>query len=289
MSNQYQTALERNFGFRFPADFFRFQDFLLELDKSGITLGDESLGISPANIFQIFDDPSSTDLETPFYRDPPEFLTVLLGDTDGLHWGYYLDDSAHGPSAVASYYHNDVLEFSLARDLFQAVVGHAEDTRAQVEELLQTDPASASEYRERIGNIKHIQEVVARYQSGGSPERRITAPTRDRAGIVVPEGTYAPLAGNDPFQEAFYSPGPDEVHRLRAAALDAAKHGFPGTPLKLGKDLWDYSDFFEVSCELLAAAYQGLNRPLLGKRLEAVRKFRKSMDAERSGRRRGTA
>jgi hypothetical protein len=289
MSNQNQAALERNFGFPFPKDFLRFQDFLLELEKQGIPLGDESLGISPANVFQIFDDPSSADLETPFYRDPPEFLTLLLGDTDGLHWGYYVDDPAHPPSAVASYYHNDVLEFSLSRDLFQAVADHAEDTRVQVEELLQTDPASVSDYEERIGNIKRIQKVLTRYQPGTSLERHVTAPTRDHAGIVVPEGSYAPLAGDDPFQDAFYSPGPDEVQRLRTTALDAAKHGFPGTALKLGKDLWDYSDFFEVSCELLAAAYQGLNRPLLGKRLEAIKKFRKSVDAERSGRRRGTA
>ena len=31
-----------------------------------------------------------------YYDDPPEFFTVLAGGTDGLHWGYFLDDPPRG-------------------------------------------------------------------------------------------------------------------------------------------------------------------------------------------------
>ena len=41
-----------------------------------------------------------------YYRDPPEFLTFMLGNTDGLHYGLWFDDG-RTCSGVASYYNND--------------------------------------------------------------------------------------------------------------------------------------------------------------------------------------
>ena len=57
-----------------------------------------------------------------YYNDPPEFFTLLLGDMDGLHWGYYLDDSATQSGCVASYYTNDAFELMPDGDtLFEAL------------------------------------------------------------------------------------------------------------------------------------------------------------------------
>ena len=57
-----------------------------------------------------------------YYNDPPEFLTVASGGTDGLHWGYYIDDP-HAPTfPVVSYYSNDAFELKIAgKTLFEAL------------------------------------------------------------------------------------------------------------------------------------------------------------------------
>ena len=36
--------------------------------------------------------------------DPAEFFTVMVGGTDGLHWGYCYDDPAQLPSCVVANY-----------------------------------------------------------------------------------------------------------------------------------------------------------------------------------------
>ena len=225
-------------------------------------------------------------METPFYRDPPEFVTLLVGDTDGLHWGYYVDDPAAGPFPVANYYHNDAFQLSVDSGLPQAVAAYAGTVHDQVRAVIASDPGSAEEGRRRLQRIDALREILTAYQVPASIRRAPEAPTRDGIGIVVPAGRYAPLGKVDPFQDAFYSPSAAEVERLRAAALDALGNGYPGTALKLGKDLWDYAEFFAASCELLAAAYDALERPLLRKRLEAVIQFRKAADRHHAGLRR---
>src|SRR5262249_55580319 len=44
-------------------------------------------------------------LQYRFYRDPPEFLTILSGDSDGLHFGLFYDDLAE--PCVTHYYARD--------------------------------------------------------------------------------------------------------------------------------------------------------------------------------------
>ena len=278
--------MKRCFGFPFPDDFFRFWDFLGDLKGRALSLAEDTLGIVLANVFQVFEDPSATGLETPFYRDPPEFVTLLVGDADGLHWGYYVDDPGAGPFPVANYYHNDAFQLSVDSDLPQAVAAYAGNVHDQVEELIGSDPGSAEEGRQKLQRIDAVRKTLAAYQSRGSVRRVAAAPTRDGMGIVVPAGSYAPLGKVDPFRDALYSPSAAEVERLRTAALDALRNGYPGTALKLGKDLWDYAEFFEVSCELLAAAYDALGRPLLRQRLDGVIRFRKAADQERADLRR---
>lgn len=283
MTGSYQELLESNFGFPFPDDFFRFQDFLEELKSRGLSLVENSLGISPANVFQIFEGASQTSapasLETAFYKDPPEFVTLLLGDVDGLHWGYYADTPGTLPYPVAHYYQNDSFELEIDGDLFDAVANHAGDVRQNLEDLIQSDPGSAGQYRERIHRIDAVLEILATYHKHSPIARRVTAPTRDGMGIVVPDELYAPLLPEDPFQDASYRPTNDEVRHFQELAFAALRNGHPGTALKLGKDLWDYVEFFDVSYELLDNAYTALARPLLKKRLEYLAQQRKEMSS----------
>ena len=278
MPGQAAEILYFHFRFRFPDDFFKFGNLVQELARRGISLSDSPLGISLANLFDVFrEDAVSRDpeaLETRFYKDPPEFVTLLVGDTDGLHWGYYVDDPKSTPFPVVHYYHNDAFELTLDGDLFDAVANHAHRCRQTSEDYLVEDPENAAVYREDLRRLDTLLEVVEPYRRRVPLHRPVTARTRDGLGIVVPPGQYRPLFKDDPFARSDYVPTEEEVRGYRQAALDALRAGYPGTALKLGKDLWDYRPFFPVSYELLAAAYGALNRPVLKERLDRIRDFR---------------
>ncbi|MBL8170399.1 MAG: DUF2228 domain-containing protein [Acidobacteria bacterium] len=283
MAVSYQKVLETSFGFPFPDDFFRFQDFLQVLKERGLSLGESLLGLFPANVFQVFDEvpEPNTDLETRFWRDPPEFVTLLIGNVDGLHWGYYVDAPEHSPYPVAHYYHNDSFELEIDGDLFAAVSNYVADERQNFENLLKDDPASAEHYQAKLRQLDAFMEVLTPYLGQAPISRQVVAQTRDGMGIVVPAELYVPLLPKDPFQDALYYPSADEVRSFKELALASLQNGCPGAALKLGKDLWDYAAYFEISCELLDIAYGALGRPLLQNRLARIRQDRRQSPSVR--------
>ena len=275
--------LQTRFRFAFPAELSQFWEFTQELAASGLALDSSPIGIRLGNLFRAFDRKNSAtnldELEDRFYKDPPEFITVLLGDTDGLHWGYYVDEPVNGPSCVAHYYHNDAYQFIVDGGLFDAVGKHAESVRRSLREYMETDSASAESYRQGIQQVDSILERLVPLMTEEPAQRAATAPTRDGMGIIVPPDKYAPLSGAERFLEPRYTPTAAEVHKFRELALSALQHGYAGTALKLGKDLWDYPDYFDISCELLDKAYSALGSPVLRDRLQKGRENRKKMDA----------
>src|SRR5690348_14784047 len=93
--------LERRYGLQFPDSFFAFYEFacahsaLLEVlgrDLMGMALTGRDL-MGPFDFLRASALPEGDPLiDARYYNDPPEFLTVAFGRTDGLHWGYYIDD-----------------------------------------------------------------------------------------------------------------------------------------------------------------------------------------------------
>ena len=84
-----------------------------------------------------------------YYNDPPEFFTVLTGDSDGLHYGYWVDDPRTGKGTVASYFAEDAFELSPDGDsLFEAVrldlEQRARDFEGEPEEAADFAPCAAT-------------------------------------------------------------------------------------------------------------------------------------------------
>ena len=96
-------------------------------------------------------------------------------------------------------------------------------------------------------------------------QRQPIATTRCDMGIVADKALYQPLRGIDKFQIWNYVPSENEVHQLHEKAIAAISKGFPATALKIGKDLWVYSQYNRITHEILYAAYDALNRPILQK------------------------
>jgi hypothetical protein len=115
-----QKALQERYSIAFPEDFFQFWEFACHLNpENPLEALIEPLDINLVGPFELlggrFDgkEPKlSFDLHWRYYRDPPEFFTVLQGHVDGLHWGYYFDDPNSLPSCVSHYYQNDAYALS---------------------------------------------------------------------------------------------------------------------------------------------------------------------------------
>src|SRR5262249_51875844 len=69
-------------------------------------------------------------------------------------------------------------------------------------------------------------------------------------------------------------------------AEQALRDGYPATALKLGKDLWHLApkEVEAEACRVMVAAYEALDRPLLGEVLKARKQQRDLWDAERQAR-----
>jgi hypothetical protein len=287
-----RRQLRQLYGFDFPDDLWRFWDFVRRLQPlDPLHALADTLQVVLVGPFDVlagrFDGLTprySHLLHWRYHDDPPEFFTVLAGDTDGLHWGYYLDDPAQPRSpaaAVASYYAGDVFELSLDGDnLFEAIRLQLEYLQRDNEDYRAEDKEQAPLYDQRLEQLARLRERLVRYATGertevgeeyteryaGSWTRSewVVAPTREGMGIVVPEEKYRPLSLVGPKLWRFLRRHKNPVE-LVEEARQALSEGFPGTALELGKDLWGMIGARRrgYAYELLDAAYEALGRQAL--------------------------
>jgi len=268
---------EAYLGILFPYCFFRFHDFVEDLKTAhGIDINRCALQIQLGDAFQVFQpapDPKSFDpLTTSRYpNDPPEFFTVLHGPSDGLHWGYYFEDPGQPEYFVASYFHNEPLQFSIdGQNLMEAARKFLEQCYEDNKEYLEIHGEEV--YVKELEELALIRSVLRNYGTGEREEigneyvekyeytRQVTAPTRDGLGIVVGEHLYSPLPDADYFLNPDFTPTPEQVDRYMKEASEKLAEGLPGAALKLGKDLWCYARYKGESFRMLELAYGALNR-----------------------------
>jgi hypothetical protein len=292
-----RQLLRELYGFDFPDDFFRFWEFVNRLQPLEPLRALEALSIQLVGPFEVL--AGRFDRRTPqyslllhwrYYLDPPEFFTVLAGDIDRLHWGYYLDDPCAASGCIASYYASDAFELSVdGADLFEAVRLHLEQCYRDCDEHSEYDPEAKEDYEEKkrhldgwrakltpFGTAK-LRAVGATYvdRYAGRSHRRPLAETQEGMGIVVPKTLYRPLKRNDDQLWSYLCDTEDPIEAVQEAR-QALGEGFPGTALKLGKDLWAVGGerHNEYAYELLDAAYAALGRDVLREVLRVHRVHR---------------
>jgi hypothetical protein len=284
-----RAQLRDKYGFEFPDNLFHFWDFAKRLrpleplraleEVAGVLVGPFDV------LYGLFDGRSprySPLLHWRYYLDPPEFFTVLLGSCDSLHWGYVLDDPTTGAGCVASYYANDTFEMSVDGDtLFEAVRLHLEHAQADAELDLRYGLVSEEETRRLLLEVDRVRRALMRHATGkrrqtgeaytdrycgrSARRRRVVATTKEHLGVVVSPDQYRPLSLPDRELRRLLRQNEDPVEVV-AEARRALADGFPGTALKLGKELWATATTgprLEYARELLDAAYVALNRPVL--------------------------
>ncbi|HEY9751229.1 MAG TPA: ADP-ribosylation family protein [Allocoleopsis sp.] len=261
-----QQKIRNHYGLVFPNDFFEFWDFAQWLNpEDPLNALEADLEINLVGPFEVlagrFDEQQPQlpfILHWRFYRDPPEFFTVLAGQVDGLHWGYYFDDPSMLPGCVCRYYQNDAYQLeNSGSTLFDAVETHLAKQLEGIQADIEDGVEDLEDWQEQLDQLSELSAKLQQFQAGRTitnsvPARVITAPTWDEMGIVVSPELYRPLVKHTKAEKLI-------------EAREALETGFPGTALKFGKDLWSlHSEEWEPhAIALLDAAYAALNRPLL--------------------------
>lgn len=283
-----RNAVQQAFpGIPFPDDLFAFRDFLAKHPDAAGTLEVTTAG--PLAMLE-----GATSRIDRFFDDPPEFITVLVGHSDGLHWGYWFDAPGKLEPVVASFSANDAFEIGTSGvTLFEAMREHLEALHQEAEAAASDEPEHAAVHRERVDALaavraafaKHAPDLRRRRETGEAyfgkyvfstkprTHRRPVAPTRSSMGIVVEKKQYRALG----LKSA-------DVTRLEKAARAAAEAGAPGAALQLGHDLWTDREHRVTSSELLDLAYSKLDRSPLRALLSKAMAFRER--AEGAGKKR---
>jgi hypothetical protein len=293
-------AVKKVYGFDFPPEVESFHEFWqrygsLCSEMVGVTgpfdvlAGEAKPGFDPGR-------------EWPrYYLDPPELFTVMVGHTDGLHWGYWFDDpdDADSDPVVVSYFHGDGLyQLGVHAGLFHALRKNLELFHRDAERYAEDDPGHADEYEENLEEYARIREALGEYDLGDRDEtgeaylrryphdgaeaeaRARLVPTRSGMGVVAPP--FTPVAGRERFLESGYVVTDADVAEVSARTRVALERGSPGAALALGHDLWGYgTDYTGAAREMLDLAYTALGRPILRDYLLRACDFRAQCDRQR--------
>ncbi len=286
------------YGFDFPDDFFEFREFMSGLPRKAL---EDVCAMRPAFAFAVAagrkaeDYPDHPHWEDRYYSDLPEFITLFTGSCDGLHFGYFFDAPGELPPVCAHYWHSDTFEHALDGDtIFEMVREHIEYAESDNLENMEYDEDDAAFYRRRLKQGEKLRGKLSKYFGakrretgeeyldtyGGSAWREPVAHTWDQLGIVVPKAKYKKLK-RDLFSGISVKLTKTVVKPLVAQARKQLVAGYPGSALKLGRDLWVWAEQFPECYELLDDAYAALGREPLRRLMLEAREFRAHCDRGR--------
>lgn len=287
MSNDRQRIVD-SFGFTPSDEFFAFWDF--------------AESIKPSDPTQAFHDLLSMTLVGPFsflaghfesrtayydpclhwryFGDPPELVTIITGGTDGLHWGYVVDEPNQNPVGIAGYFaHDDVSVFQESASLFQFLAHQIQATLADIEGDMKKNAKLAKDpsAKRLLTEGQKMQKALDEFCSTQAVSFPVTA-----------EIAFVDHCNPPP---PFPFPEPDEFDSLPALVESGikqlVKEGYSQSDarLKIGRMLWHWHydgnpKLEAVAFKLLDDEYQSLGRKFLRHVLHQHRehRHRRSLD-----------
>ncbi|MCA9689235.1 MAG: DUF2228 domain-containing protein [Nannocystaceae bacterium] len=260
------------YGLRLPRYMATFAALWRSLDDVE-RKGAERLGRGPGGIMLWFEDDGlarrtlrdlDPRLECRFRCDPPELVTVMWGDSDGLHYGLWYDDPADPPTCVAHNYARDSAE--TWRDepptplAVLAALAHE-----RLHDPYNDEPPSLWVYAfaEAVAWFSDADAAALALDPPAARWRSAPRiPTIGTFGPALPEGAGSLRVGDPHARLKVYREQPQRARAWIAAALRDCALGQPAAALTFGLDLhWlDRDDTRADALELLVCAYEALGR-----------------------------
>ena len=204
-------------------------------------------------------------LQGRYRQDPPEFVTVLGGDSDGLHFGLWYDDPSDLPALTVRNYARDSAETWVNKS-----VTLLDELRSRIDRV-------ADDYGEDGPEAQQLRALaVALDWFGEADEEALRAdglsrrpPRRAFTGVSVfpllPTGSGDPrLSESNQRLEGFGTESAEALEWIAQAERELAA-GEPAFALAVGAELhWlDRDPYRTQSRDLLVGAYRALGRDAL--------------------------
>lgn len=228
------------------------------------------LGCGPAGVSEWFEDdglllPAMADERLHFrYRcDPPEFVTIFSGNSDGGHWGLWYDDPRELPRLVV---HNYARDDGCTGACKPTLLGSLREQLYDREVRVGAHP-HLPRVRAWFDECHRREQVVYRAEGIKSPPPRSTA-------CVAGMDPWIPGVSLPPDLEAYdaqqlryktFRERPAEAAPWIEQARQELAAGQPMRALFLGRELHyiDLDELRGVATELLIGAYRALGRDAL--------------------------
>lgn len=214
-----------------------------------------------------------------YYYDPPEFQTIIRGDKNGLHFGYWRDCIKEKPVFVAINKADINCKIEpIAENIFGAINNYTEDA-LKLANLFEKPIISQFHKRLKEFALKHDITLDVKTNNMKMREKNVVTRTFHKAGIVVPYNKktqlgYRDLAVTDrdlhkilkDIDEASSAAEResamsklDEVVRLATIAADECDFG---TCLELAHDLFSSGSVHveKIALHMFSIAYTHLDR-----------------------------
>ena len=266
--------MKQVYGLRLPrhlAVWAAFCRSLSPLEKLGL----DYVGRSPDGIMIWFEDDGlerktrdglDARLEGRYRADPPELVTVMGGDTDGLHYGLWYDDPAELPSFVASNYARDSAETGVYEPTVLAeLLGQL---RQRIEHPEYENDLQPLGVHALFAALRWWKPADDQALADDGPRRWAEEKRSQIIGGIspaLPPGAGDPRTSYDDYEardRAYRTQEAQPIIELARAELRAGK---PAFALVVGRELhWrDADDTRAAALELLCGAYEALGRHAL--------------------------
>ncbi|XP_011640259.1 histone PARylation factor 1-like [Pogonomyrmex barbatus] len=190
-----QNIIMDLFLVKMPKDFFQFYEFCKNISKDNPLLACKSVRLKLVGPYDVLDgkitsidgDKEKYLTHWRYYYDVPEFQTIMkCDDKEGLHFGYWRDDTMEKPVFIAKNRAN-------VNGIFEPV---AENIFGAVDAYLQNKTKSANPFEKtsiirlhsQLKNFAKKHNITLEKNSVNmrARERRVVARTFHKVGIVVP-------------------------------------------------------------------------------------------------------
>lgn len=266
---------QRTYGLLLPrhlAVFAAFWDSLNDMEQRGLSW----LGLRATGVTEYFADGGlcraarnglDPRLHWRFRRDPPEFVTFMDGDTDGLHYGLWYDDPRYPAGVIAHNY----AYISAETWSDEAPTGLAEIARLVDEYDARGD--SDEDYAQGRWPVLAVRRALEAFADADRGECCTPWSGVDRPLMLGSMGPALAPEHGDPrgrpdqldWRGMAYRDNPTCVRELIRQARTELAAGQPAFALVLGRELhWlDSDEYRDEGADLLATAYRALDRGAL--------------------------
>ncbi|KHD73962.1 hypothetical protein MB27_31580 [Actinoplanes utahensis] len=205
-------------------------------------------------------------LHVRFRRDPAEFVTVMSGGSDGLHYGLWYDDPAELPTMIVHNYARDTAETwesespSLLGVVAEEVESHLSDYGSDGEEAERMAPLiEAIEWFDAADDAALLADGPPRWVYEPRSYLRVSVLP------LLPPDAGDPRTGVSEARLDTFQKDPAGAAEWIAQARRELAGGQPALALAVGSELhWlDQDEYRQDGSDLLVGAYRALGRDAL--------------------------